>query len=115
MSESIQRMPEFEIDGNESWGRMTDEPELRGVEAVQVDDDWQVIVGVAEFLREEPLEGELRAGMDSALRAVPGVSHVAEEDREVWSVTGTVAGEALVRAAAAVVDALADRARDSVY
>jgi hypothetical protein len=34
-----------------------------------------------------------------------------EDDREVWGVTGTVSGEALIRAAASVVDHLADRAR----
>jgi hypothetical protein len=36
---------------------------------------------------------------------------VAEEDREVWHVTGEPSEEALARAAAAVVDELADRAR----
>jgi hypothetical protein len=46
-----------------------------------------------------------------ALRAVDGADRVWEDDREVWGVTGTVSGEALVRAAAGVVDHLADRAR----
>lgn len=47
----------------------------------------------------------------AALRAVVGAEMVWEDDREVWGVTGTVSGEALIRAAASVVDHLADRAR----
>ena len=53
----------------------------------------------------------MRQRIGSALRGVDGVAEVAEEDREVWYVTGTPSGEALVRAAAQVVDDLAGRAR----
>ena len=42
---------------------------------------WNVVIWVAEFLREDPLETELRGRIASALGAVDGV---AEEDREVW-------------------------------
>src|SRR5258708_1670541 len=49
-------------------------------------------------------------GMAAALRAVDGVERVWEDDREVWGVSGTPSGEALVRAAAHVIDHLAARA-----
>jgi hypothetical protein len=57
-------------------------------------------VAVAEFVRDGPLETELREQMAAALEAVDGVGSVWEEDREVWIVTGTPSGEALVDAAA---------------
>jgi hypothetical protein len=100
-------------DADEAWERVTDEPDTRGVEAVGLGEmiGWQVIVAVMEFVREEPLEGELRRRIAAALRSVDGVESAGEEDREVWFVTGTPSGQALVRAAAAVVDDLADRTR----
>ncbi len=112
MSDKIIRLPNDETDGDEGWERATDEPDLRNVEAHKSEDGrWQVTVWVAEFVREDPLERELREGIASALRAVPGVTAVAEEDREVWDVRGEPSGEALLLAASTVVDALADRAR----
>jgi hypothetical protein len=99
----------------ESWERVTDDPDVRGVGAAKIIlgefPYWSVGVAVAEFLRTDPLESELRQQMAAALRAVDGAEMVWEDDREVWGVTGTVSGEALVRAAAGVVDHLADRAR----
>ena len=69
------------------------------------------VISLADFTaglqREDPLESELRQQMATALRAVPGVDVVAEEDRELWYVTGAPSGEALIRAAAQVVDHLA--------
>jgi hypothetical protein len=62
-------------------------------------------------LRGDPLEAELRQRLGSALRGVDGVDDVAEEDREVWYVTGTPSGKDLVRVAAQVADDLAGRAR----
>lgn len=102
------------VDGAiEAWERVVDDTDLRGVE-VQRDDrgdwTWEVFVSVAEFLREGPLEDELRAGVDAALRSVAGVTDVGEEDREVWLVRGDASGPALVEAVGAVVDALAERA-----
>ena len=47
----------------------------------------------------------------AALRAVEGVTDVYEHDNECWGVTGTPSGQALTRAAARVVDELADRMR----
>jgi hypothetical protein len=118
MSDEIRRTPDDEVDGAEGWERLTDEPEIRGVIAYRpgADDDWRwkIELTMAEFLREEPLEGEMRRGMDAALRSVPGVANVGEEDREVWGIDGDPSGEDLVRAAAQVVDGLADRAR-AVY
>jgi hypothetical protein len=64
-----------------------------------------------EFVREGPLEGELRRRIAAALRSVEGVETAEEMDTEVWFVTGTPAGEALVRAVAEVVDDLADQTR----
>jgi hypothetical protein len=97
----------------ESWERVTDDPDLKGIDARKGSGEswWLVFVAVAEFIREEPLESELRQRMATALSAVPGVQSVDEEDREVWLVTGAPSGEALVRAAAAVVDDIAPRAR----
>ena len=109
------RSPDSQEGAPEAWQRLTDEPEVRGVEAASYDilEDpaWQVTVWVAEFLREDPFETELRRGMMAALRMVDGVAAVHEDDREVWLVTGTPSGHALVHASAQVVDALADRAR----
>ena len=88
----------------ESWERLTDDPDIRGVDASMItlgeQPYWSVGVAVAEFLRENPLEAELRQQMAAALPAVHGVESVWEEDREVWGVTGAPSGEALVRAAA---------------
>jgi len=111
MSE-IRRVPDDEVDGEEAWERLVDDdPEVYNVEAIRGDDEWQVTVWVAEFLRDDPLEDEMRQGMDKALNAVPGVTEVIEEDREIWAVSGTPSGEALARAAAGVIDGLADRAK----
>jgi hypothetical protein len=100
-------------DADEAWERVTDDPDVLGVEATRFDEmgGWQVTVAVMEFIREEPLEGELRRRIAAALQSVPGVETAEEEDREVWFVTGTPSGSALVRAAAGVADDLADRTR----
>ena len=99
-------------DGDEAWERVTGEPQVRGVEAVRIDfaGGWNVTVGVMEFVREDPLESELRRRI-AALRSVRGVQTADEMDREVWFVTGTPSGDALVRAAAEVVDDLAGQTR----
>jgi hypothetical protein len=71
-------------------------------------------VAAAEFIRNEPLESTFRARLDEELRAVAGVTGVAEEDREVWIVAGDPTGAALTRAAALVVDELASRIREEL-
>ena len=113
MADAIRRVPDDEVGGQEGWDRLLDD-DVRGVEAIRVGDGewpWQVILAVAEFVREDPLEIVLRERISQALRAVPGVTEVAEEDRQVWIVSGQPSGEALVRAAARVVDDLAPRSR----
>jgi hypothetical protein len=99
-------------DADEAWIRETDEPDLRRVEAFKPEDDeWRVVVAMAEFVREDPLEADMRRGIMLALRAVRGVTAVWEEDREQWVAEGDPKGSDLVRAAARVVDGLAERAR----
>jgi hypothetical protein len=70
---------------------------------------WQVIVPVMEFIREEPLESELTDAITSALNRVRGVRQAAQEDREVWVISGRARGKALVSAVAAVLDPLEAR------
>lgn len=111
MTDEIERVPNHEVDGDEGWQRLTTDSDVRGVEAVRHNATWHVVAYVAEFLRVDPLEDDLSAGMLAALRAVPGVTSVEEEDREVWLVGGSPSGQALVRAAAGVVDRLAPQAR----
>jgi hypothetical protein len=99
--------------GDETWERVTEEFALRwvGVERIDFTGGWNVTVSVMEFVRENPMEGELRRGITAALMAVDGVESAGDMDKEVWFVTGTPSGEALVRAVAAVVDDLADQAQ----
>ncbi len=98
---------------DESWERVTSEPDVRGVGADRIEfaGGWNVTVAVMEFVREGPLESELRRRVAAALLSVDGVESAGEMDREVWFVTGAPSGEALVRAVAAVVDGLAGQAR----
>lgn len=72
---------------------------------------WNVTVAVMEFSRQWPIDDELRRRIAAALRSVEGVETADEMDTEVWWVTGTPSGEALVRAVAEVVDDLADQMR----
>ena len=117
MTDEFCQLPAAELDEGceEIWERLTDDHDIRWVGAQKITlgefPYWSVGVAVAEFLREDPLESDLRQQMDAALRAVDGAETVWEEDREVWGVTGSVSDEALVRAAASVVDHLAERAR----
>jgi hypothetical protein len=100
-------------DTDESWERDIegDLAEVRAVGADRIDfaGGWNVTVAVMEFVRDEPLGGELRRRIAAALRAVEGVETAEEMDREVWFVTGAPAGGVLVRAVAEVVDDLADQ------
>jgi hypothetical protein len=99
----------------QEWSREVDD-ELRGMTATKWHDGlWQLWVELANVLREEPLESEMRLGIESALRAVPGVTDVREGDREIWDVDGSPAPEALIEAAGAVVDALVERAHELGY
>ena len=101
---------------DEIWERLTDEPLIRGVNSGRWADDgtWQVTIWVQEFFRSDPLGIELRERVVSALRSVEGATSVIEHDNESWDVYGTPSGEALTRAAANVVDDLADRLREAM-
>lgn len=100
----------------EEWTRTIRDPRRRYVHGVGAQKwrakskwPWRVHVWVMELVRDDELEAELRTRIGAAIRAVRGVTRVAEEDREVWVIAGTPSGEALVRAVAEVVDALALR------
>jgi hypothetical protein len=100
----------------EEWVRLTSEPDSGGVGAHRLGEElrpweWYVTIWAMEFVRAELLESELRRSVDRALRAVPGVQDVREEDREVWVVAGSPTGDALTQAAAELVDEYLDRIR----
>jgi hypothetical protein len=106
----------------EAWTRDIADPHLRyahGVEAskhgAEVAWPWRLTVWVMEYVRDDQLQVELRHGIVTALRKVPGVTGVAAEDREVWVVAGSPSGAALVSAVAEVVDRFADRTREHVW
>ena len=67
-----------------------------------------------EFVKQDPLETEIRRRIGGALRAVEGVITADEQDREVWFVTGTPSGRELTEAAARVVDELANETRATI-
>jgi hypothetical protein len=100
-------------DSDEAWERdiEMDDGEVRFVEALRNDagGDWQVAAPVMELVREESIAGELRRRIAAGLRSVEGVETADEMDTEVWLVTGTPSGEALVRAVGEVLDDLADQ------
>lgn len=107
-----------DVEGDESWERVTDEKDLLGVSAEwtgQAGGGWSVFVDVMEFIREELLEGELRRRIAAALLSVGSVTGAVESDREIWWVTGSCSGEALVRAVSAVLDDLAGQTRAAYY
>ena len=112
------RIPDDEIMDDEfaeAWSRLTDEPEVRGVNAERWRDEdtwpWQLTVWAMEFVRDDPLESEIRTAVAAAIRSVAGVNDVQEEDREVWVIEGSPNGGALVDAVAEVIDGFAPRIR----
>jgi hypothetical protein len=124
MNDDIRQIQPEDPEILEEWLRETGEPEVRAVGACRVanwqeevidwpgdGDGWTIDVWAMEFVRSDPLESELRRRIINALRGVAGVTHVAEHDRESWFLTGTTSGEALISAAAQVVDELADQIR----
>jgi hypothetical protein len=113
----VRQIPAAELDEDraESWERLTDEPDVLGVDASLItagaEPYWSVWVRAAELVRQDPLESQLRHQMAGALAAVDGADNVWEEDREAWGVLGPASGEALVRAASDVLDRLAPSLR----
>lgn len=118
MTEEVQQvaLPTGDDSCDEAWERLTDEPSVRGVNSGRWADDgtWQVTIWAQEFFRGDPLGTELRERVVSALESVEGAISVTEHDNESWDVCGTPSGEALTRAAANVVDDLADRLRQAL-
>lgn len=116
MGDDVQRVEPEDPEIAEEWLRETDEPEIRGVGASYSDEGgWIVDVWVQEFFRQGPVGTELRQRVRDALRGVDGVIGVEEHDRESWAVSGAPSGEALTRAAARVVDDMADHLREVPY
>jgi hypothetical protein len=119
MTSEVQYIPPNDSNGYERWQRLTDDSgDIGGVEVIRSETTgpwkWSVTVEVMEFIREDPLETEIRDAMAAELRAVPRVARVSEEDREVWIVDGTPSGEMLTRAAAKVVDRFAVLTREHI-
>jgi hypothetical protein len=109
VNDQVRRIEPDDEEISEEWLRETDESEIRGVGAHYADrGGWIVSVWAQEFYRQDPLGVELRQRIQAALRAVEGVTDVHEHDNESWGITGTPSGEALTRAAARVVDELAE-------
>lgn len=93
---------------------MADEKDILEVEANLVaaqDWPWSAFIHVAEFIRRNPLQTQLRSAITDALNGVPGVLKAVQEDREKWFERGQVGGAVLLRAAAAAVDHLAEATR----
>ena len=113
MSEKVRQTTPPDEEMSEYWERMpARERHLRGVEVFTGDffeGYWQVWIFAQEYFRQDPLGLELRRRLQTALRAVPGVTDAAEQDNETWMVSGSPSGEELCRAAANVLDELADR------
>jgi hypothetical protein len=76
VNDQVQRVSADEDDADEVWNRLTDEPDIRGVEAARIDDlgGWLVEITVQEFFRQDPLGVELRQRVASALRSFGGSS-----------------------------------------
>ncbi len=107
--EVVRESPE---DGVEEWFFRDQRDYWGNVGVARFDDapdEWLVTVDAMEFVREDPLEAELRAAIASALASVPGAGDVSESDTEVWLVMGEPSGEQLALAADAVVDRFADQ------
>jgi hypothetical protein len=114
MSEEVRRTPPGE-EISECWERIPGrEAHLRSV-GVYTEESlggyWQVGLSAGEYFRDDALGQELDQRLVSALLAVPGVTSASRANWESWDVTGRPSGEALCRAAANVVDDLADRMR----
>lgn len=115
----VERVDPLEDGHAECWERRVEPFHINYVDALRFAKPlggWRWMVGVAamEFVRDDPLESELRTELAARLGAVPGVTAVREEDNEAWVVSGSPSGAALVEAAAAAIDRFADRVRDEI-
>jgi hypothetical protein len=116
MNDEIRQITPEDPEVDEEWERKTNDPNFRDVDACRAEwmGGWEVGIAAQELFRQDPLGLELRQRVQSALEAVSGVTGVEEHDNETWLVTGNPSGEALMRAAANVVDDLADRMREAI-
>src|SRR5262249_27292298 len=86
------RTPASQNEVSEEWDRLPADDGLGGDTLSHKSSgplQWSVMVSVMEFVRDDPLESELRSRIAANLGAVPGVTSVQEEDREVWIVDGS--------------------------
>jgi hypothetical protein len=117
MSEEVRQATPPDEEMSEYWERSPDgETYFRGVEVYTgefLEGYWKVVIPAQEYFREDTLGLELRRRLQVSLSAVPGVAEVEEQDNETWLVTGSPSGEGLCRAAANVLDELADRMRNA--
>jgi hypothetical protein len=114
MTDDVRQATPPDEEMTEYWERLPDDEEhLRGVEvaAIPAVDGWQATIWAREYFRDDPLGRELKQRLDHALRSVHGVTGAENQSWETRDVSGTPSGEALCRAAAAVLDELADRLR----
>ena len=116
MSEEVRQAPPPDEEISEYWERLPGgENHLRGIEVAAGDGsegfDWPVTIWAREYFRDDRLGTELRQRLETALLAVPGVASAENGSWETWYVRGKASGEAVCRAAANVVDELADRMR----
>ena len=121
MAVEVRSVPADDDSEVECWERVTDDEDHRiwatlfhhlpGWSSPVEVRGWTVFVAVMEFIRRDPLRGELRPQITAALRAVEGVETAEEQDTEVWRVSGTPTGPALVQAVAAVLDDFDGRIR----
>jgi hypothetical protein len=119
MSNEVVRVDPAELDPEiaEGWVRLPGEENyLRGVEVASGDGlnepfDWLATIWAREYFRDSPLGRELQQRLERAWLAIPGVTSAENASWETWYVTGQVSGETVCRAAANVVDELADRMR----
>lgn len=122
----LKRIASADASFDEEWIRDIGDPHQRDLHFVGAVKQrsglwrWEIMVGVMEFIRDVPLEVDLRKRIPEALRKVRGVIDVREGDRELWLVSADpdVTGPALVDAVSGVVDVYApntkaemDRAR----
>jgi hypothetical protein len=102
----------FELtEGEESWVRTTDEPDIRSLEVMRLEahGGWQVGVAVMEFVRSgDAPYAELVRAIETAIGSVDGVESVVREDTEVWWIEGSFSGEQVAIAVATVLDERAD-------
>ena len=118
MTRPIRDREQEDEETSQVWTRGAEWDETTAVDALRLRGEkewpWQVVIPVAEFIREQPLETELWEAVTSALRGVRGVREAAQEDREVWVVSGRARGRSLVAAVGNALDRLEPRLRQHV-